>query len=93
MLIASPTESLHPTEGTGPQTTVPSMGRPRNVERVGLRTPPVHKRRQSGGVHHRQTADDELSKPQESRMLYERCIPLIPCQGVVCADLERGQSL
>jgi hypothetical protein len=29
MLIASPTESLHPTEDTGPQTRVPSMGRQR----------------------------------------------------------------
>jgi hypothetical protein len=31
MPIASPTESLHPTEDIGPQIRVPSMGRPRII--------------------------------------------------------------
>jgi hypothetical protein len=50
----------------------------RKVECVGLRTPLIHKCHQRGGVHHRQTAGDELSKWQETHTPYERLIPLIP---------------
>jgi hypothetical protein len=65
----------------------------RKVDRVGLRTPPVHRCRQHGGVHYRQTAGDEPSKQQEPRTLYEWRIPLIPRQGVARVDPERGQSM
>jgi hypothetical protein len=63
------------------------------VERVGLRTPPVHECCKCGGVHQRQTAVDELSKRQEPRMMYEWLVPLIPCQGAVCVDPKRLQML
>jgi hypothetical protein len=53
----------------------------RKVEHVGLRTPLVHKRRQRGIIHHRQTADDEVSKRQKPCMAYERHVPLVPHQG------------
>jgi hypothetical protein len=65
----------------------------RKVERVDLWMPLVHKCCQRGGVHHRQTAGDEVSKRQESCMAYEQHVPLIPRQGDVRADPERGQSL
>jgi hypothetical protein len=63
----------------------------RKVECVGLRTPLVHKSHQHGGVHHQQIAGDELSKRQEPRTSYERCVLLIPHQGAMHADHERGQ--
>jgi hypothetical protein len=45
---------------------------------VGLVTPPVHKCRQRGRVHHQQTVSDEASKQQETCTAYEWCVPLIP---------------
>jgi hypothetical protein len=63
------------------------------VERVGLRMPPVHERRQRGGVHQRQTAGDKPSMWQEPRTTYERLIPLVPRQGAMRADPERLQTL
>jgi hypothetical protein len=63
----------------------------RKVKRVGLRTAPVHKCRQCGRVHHRQTTGDEASKQQEPRTAYEHHIPLIPRQGV-CMRILSGDS-
>jgi hypothetical protein len=60
------------------------------VERVGLRTPPVHKCRQCGGVHHRQTTGDKVSKRQEPCMAYKWRVPLVPREGVVRADPKQG---
>jgi hypothetical protein len=36
---------------------------------------------------------DEPSKRQEPRTAYERLVPLVPVQGVMCADPERLQTL
>jgi hypothetical protein len=65
----------------------------RKVERVGLRTPPVHKCHQRGGVHQWQTTIGEPSKRQDPCTMYERLIPLIPRQGAMRADPERLQTL
>jgi hypothetical protein len=65
----------------------------RKVERVGLRTPPVHESHQRGGIHQRQTAVDEPSKRQEPRTTYEQLIQQVPVQGGMRADPERLQML
>jgi hypothetical protein len=65
----------------------------RKVERVGLRTPPVHESHQCGGIHQRQTAVDEPSKRQEPRTTYEQLIQQVPVQGGMRADPERLQML
>jgi hypothetical protein len=83
MPIAALTLYLHPAGDTGPQDVVNGKAKDHGdilkhhrglaaqmVEHVGLRTPPVDKCHQHGGVHHRQTANDETSKRQEPRTPY-----------------------
>jgi hypothetical protein len=65
----------------------------REVEHVGLQTPPVHECHQRGGVHQWQTAVDEPSKQQEPCTTFEWLVPLLPVQGVVRTDPERLQTL
>jgi hypothetical protein len=61
----------------------------RKVECMGLGTPPVHDRRQHGGVHQRQTAGDEPSKWHEPCTMYEWLVPLVPHQGL-CVRILSG---
>jgi hypothetical protein len=63
------------------------------VECVGLLMPPVHECRQRSDIHQRQTAVHELSKRQEPHTMYERLVPLVPLQGLVCADPQQLQTL
>jgi hypothetical protein len=78
---------------TGPVQVLPIDLVRRKVERVCLRTPPIHECHQRSGVHQRQIAGDEPSKWQEPRMIYERLVPLIPHHGVVRVDPEQLQTL